>query len=378
MKSLNRVRIFFAIGLLLSSSSYVMAQNYLPANALSGANVIVNMDVLDIQKPTPPEMTAPVTSKPLPPVSEMAPIALQKPSPSPVLKPIKPADSVQPIAKPELIAKPIIKKPVETKPHQQEKREPVLSAKELVQKTQREQEQKTKLPVPEFVVSNNQAKMPEPVQASADHQRELLATAHEAIPYEPKTTAQRPSRSIDDLIHDHAKVSPVPSPIRHAPIAVSEVEVSEISQPKKSIAMKTDKASFEMAALAPMPEKTMASPEKEPNTSMDMDISTQDQWTLLFEDGAAILSDQDTKTLDQIAQYLQENEALKIQLRAFADGTPETTSKARRLSLTRALTVRTYLLDQGVNATAMDVRALGIDKSAKDQSADRVDLIFIR
>ncbi len=51
------------------------------------------------------------------------------------------------------------------------------------------------------------------------------------------------------------------------------------------------------------------------------------------------------------------------------DGGP---SKARRLSLSRALAVRAFLIDQGVRSTRMDVRALG-DK-VQDGPSDRVDI----
>ena len=46
----------------------------------------------------------------------------------------------------------------------------------------------------------------------------------------------------------------------------------------------------------------------------------------------------------------------------------------RRLSLSRALTVRSYLISQGVRSTRIDVRALGA--RASDGPADRVDLLI--
>ena len=51
---------------------------------------------------------------------------------------------------------------------------------------------------------------------------------------------------------------------------------------------------------------------------------------------------------------------------SFADGA------TRRLSLSRALAVRTFLIDNGVRSTRIDVRALG-DK-APDEPANRVDV----
>ena len=45
---------------------------------------------------------------------------------------------------------------------------------------------------------------------------------------------------------------------------------------------------------------------------------------------------------------------------------------ARRLSLSRALQVRSYLIDQGVRSTRIDVRALGAN--VPSGPADRVDI----
>jgi outer membrane protein OmpA-like peptidoglycan-associated protein len=58
---------------------------------------------------------------------------------------------------------------------------------------------------------------------------------------------------------------------------------------------------------------------------------------------------------------------------AFAQGTEDTASQARRLSLSRALAVRTYLIDQGIRSTRMDVRALGA--TADQGPLDRVDIV---
>ena len=57
----------------------------------------------------------------------------------------------------------------------------------------------------------------------------------------------------------------------------------------------------------------------------------------------------------------------------FLNGTDQA-SQARRLSLSRALTVRSYLISQGVRSTRIDVRALGA--RASDGPADRVDLLI--
>lgn len=79
-------------------------------------------------------------------------------------------------------------------------------------------------------------------------------------------------------------------------------------------------------------------------------------------------------TLRDVAQRLNADESLRLQVVAYADGTPEQASQARRLSLSRALTVRSYLISQGVRSTRIDVRALG--SRASDGPPDRVDLLI--
>lgn len=65
----------------------------------------------------------------------------------------------------------------------------------------------------------------------------------------------------------------------------------------------------------------------------------------------------------------------RLQLKAYAEGTGSDTSKARRLSLSRALAVRSFLIENGLRSTRIDVRALGI---ARDGGVpDRVDIVLL-
>ena len=57
---------------------------------------------------------------------------------------------------------------------------------------------------------------------------------------------------------------------------------------------------------------------------------------------------------------------------AYAAGTPEDPSTARRLSLSRALAVRSALMADGVTSSRIYVRALGA--TGGDEPPDRVDL----
>ncbi len=67
---------------------------------------------------------------------------------------------------------------------------------------------------------------------------------------------------------------------------------------------------------------------------------------------------------------------IRVQLHGYASGASDSPSQARRLSLFRALSVRTYLMKKGIRSTRIDVRALG--KKADGEDANRVDVIIRR
>ncbi len=90
-----------------------------------------------------------------------------------------------------------------------------------------------------------------------------------------------------------------------------------------------------------------------------------------FTAGDANLSDDGKGRLDRIADAMKANGQSRLQLLAYAveDGSP---SKSRRLSLSRALAVRSYLINKGVQSARIDVRALG--DSVPSGDPNRVDL----
>ena len=75
----------------------------------------------------------------------------------------------------------------------------------------------------------------------------------------------------------------------------------------------------------------------------------------------------------KLARLMKDNESMRIQLLGYAGSSKDSASKARRLSLFRALSVRTFLMKQGIRSTRMDVRALG--NRAEGAASDRVDAI---
>lgn len=94
---------------------------------------------------------------------------------------------------------------------------------------------------------------------------------------------------------------------------------------------------------------------------------------LLFGSGDDTLNDAARATLDALSARLSESADARVQLLAYASSGGNA-SQARRLSLSRALKVRKYLIDKGVRSTRIDVRALG-NRLPDSDTPDRVDLI---
>ena len=91
-----------------------------------------------------------------------------------------------------------------------------------------------------------------------------------------------------------------------------------------------------------------------------------------FRSGSSVLTRDDERRLKVMVQSLAPT-GTRLQLKAYAEATGNDTSKARRLSLSRALAVRSFLIENGLRSTRIDVRALGI---ARDGGApDRVDIV---
>ena len=94
--------------------------------------------------------------------------------------------------------------------------------------------------------------------------------------------------------------------------------------------------------------------------------------TLPFPTGSASLSDPIRDRLDALADSLVGNDK-RVQLLAFAKAEgADAPYVARRLSLERALAVRTYLVGKGIRGTRIDVRALGANGPGP---VDRVDVV---
>ncbi len=90
-----------------------------------------------------------------------------------------------------------------------------------------------------------------------------------------------------------------------------------------------------------------------------------------FSTGKSDLPAKGRAVLDNLAQRLMAS-TVRVRLAAFSGRAGDLSSESRRLSLARALAVRSYLVSKGVPVERVDVLAFG---GATDGVSDRVDVL---
>jgi outer membrane protein OmpA-like peptidoglycan-associated protein len=74
---------------------------------------------------------------------------------------------------------------------------------------------------------------------------------------------------------------------------------------------------------------------------------------------------------------MKKDPALRLRIEGFATGGDDAGAEARRVSLSRALVVRSFLMDQGIPSTRMDVYARGLG-APDSPPGNRVDVTVVR
>jgi outer membrane protein OmpA-like peptidoglycan-associated protein len=120
------------------------------------------------------------------------------------------------------------------------------------------------------------------------------------------------------------------------------------------------------AKPAPAPKQTASLPPK------GGDIKAGKAIRVVFNPGVSKLPNDAKEGLRAIAGKLKGTATLRLQLLAYAGGGSISSSKARRVSLSRALSVRSFLIESGVRSTRIDVRALG--NKSTEKPINRVDV----
>ena len=164
------------------------------------------------------------------------------------------------------------------------------------------------------------------------------------------------------------KIAAAPAPVAAPPVAAPPPPAPVAAPPQAA-----EPSQQQVAALSP-PAATEAHPPSG-TAAADGIIRKNDILTILFQPDDNQLPGGAQAALTQLAQRLSRDDSLSLQLLAYAEGDASNISKARRLSLSRALTVRKVLMDLGVRSTRIEVRALGNKRDGTDP-IDRVDAMI--
>ncbi len=132
-------------------------------------------------------------------------------------------------------------------------------------------------------------------------------------------------------------------------------------------------------ALAPVPPPP-AAPEPAPppppppisDTAASAATKTGAGLRVTFGSEQADLSPASAAAIKSVVQAAPTGDSTTFNVVAYAAGTPEDPSTARRLSLARALAVRSALIEDGISSSRIYVRALGA--TGGDETPDRVDV----
>lgn len=184
--------------------------------------------------------------------------------------------------------------------------------------------------------------------------------ALQALPDRPEATP-RPRSAPPNLVRvpsTTAKLTAPASPATPAPA---------IPQAEPDTAVINPVTPPEPAAGAPPPPPPPVS-----ETAATKAAPTTAGLRLTFAPGASDLSPDSTDSIKQLTAAAPPGDGTTFNVQAYAPGTADDPSTARRISLARAMAVRSALVADGVPSARIFVRALGAQHG--DGPADRVDV----
>jgi outer membrane protein OmpA-like peptidoglycan-associated protein len=132
-----------------------------------------------------------------------------------------------------------------------------------------------------------------------------------------------------------------------------------------------------LAPVVPAPEAPSAPPPPPPvsNTSNSTASSNAAGLQVTFGSGQSDLSPASAAAIQNLVKSAPSGDGTSFNVVAYAAGTPEDPSTARRLSLSRALAVRSALMAGGIASSRIYVRALGAPEG--DKTPDRAEVAVL-
>lgn len=290
--------------------------------------------------PKPAPMATPKTAPSPPPTPKMA-------APKPAKPTVEKAQSAPPppAAAPKPIPKPVAKAPAPKKA--------------------------APPPPPQPQAAPKPPKVPAPVVAKAPPPPPPAMATSKATPKPkpaPKVEAKPAAEAKPEPV---AKPAPKPAPVAKAPEPTKAAPPPPVVA-KAPPAAPTPKPATQVTVPLPVsPTTNTQTAARTPSAA----VKSSDSMRVTFEAGDAKLPADAKEGLANLAKMLAGQKSLRLRLKAYAGGEDMSSSKARRLSLSRALSVRSYLIEQGVRSTRIDVRALG--NKTSEEPVNRVDLAVI-
>lgn len=224
------------------------------------------------------------------------------------------------------------------------------------------------VPVPEAIVEAAPEPAPEPeaiVEAAPEPAPEPEAVVEVTPPQpvapevveEPMQAAQTPPPPPQVL----SQPAPQEEAVAEAPVVEEPTPVVEA--PNNSV----------VVSLPPKLEEAQPGVASLPSPTGQ--LSDGDSMRIVFENDSSKLPSDVREALKGLSDRMNQQENLRLQLLAYAGDTDTSASAARRLSLSRALAVRSYLIENGVRSTRIDVRALG--NKSTEEVTERVDITVV-
>jgi outer membrane protein OmpA-like peptidoglycan-associated protein len=196
-------------------------------------------------------------------------------------------------------------------------------------------------------------------------------------PIEPLATSAPPSSP--------KKPAPIPVPVKKVVKALASSAPLLVPKPlplkknKNAVTSLTPTPPKKTASsIPPLPPKLAVAQEPLVNNvqvskkNLPFKIAPGQTIQIKFEKTATKLPETMQDTLRKLADGVRDKKELWLRLMAYANADGMTASKARRLSLSRALSVRSFLIKSGVRSTRIGVMALGNKSSGALQN--RVDI----
>lgn len=192
-----------------------------------------------------------------------------------------------------------------------------------------------------------------------------VAPVRPAAPVVPRIAAQPVAPVAAAPLPEAVPVAPVEqaAPVAETPAPAAVPETETTTRPRPSLEI----------IAAPLAD--VNAPSEAAEAAMPV-VPVIDDLTLNFPGNSSDLTGESQKKLDAVIRQMADMIEGRLQVRGYATGEDGSQSSARRIALSRALAVRSYMMDKGIKPTRVDVKAAGNETDR--QPLDRVDLIFAR